>query len=684
MTPKNTHFSARELAAAAGLSKRAVNKALRGLQPAECKSSPFGPPANCWAVDMLPESLRRRLVNVANQHGYETVEDLLSQVQPAQTATRSSDVTTMGSHDPALQSLIDGVSSRQPHILWHHVFIYWEALLAADQCNGGLKSAVLTCLASNFPGLAPGIEALRRSFDRKFQSWMENGRTAGILKDKRVGLKPKSKSLCPACAGLYQKSLVTFRADEAHAWRESYPEFCEACRERHSYDIREYKSRVPHSVRREFGPLTEAAVKFHRSPKSVRTEIPFIPQDPFRYTPGDVFSGDDVTPEIWSYIQLPTGEFIVGRWQLLISFDKASGCPLSYRHIPSASFSAVDVQLMTKKTVLNYGLPRNGFSYEKGTFGARIIAGERQGRWEWRSLEHTELGLCEKLGLSLHQPNGPTGKPRVENGIGIIQRMMRGEPGWAGNNERFTMPEALEDFLRKVRAGKASPVGVLWSFEQWHKRIGEILDKFANEPQNTEALPGISPIEAWAKSVNSHPLKPLPEELHYLLQTHECKKRVTIKKAITISRHMKRPLVYADENTGRFINQDVRVYRDLEHPELIYFSDMAQSEFHCVKEVGNMEKTEGLAAAKRACHAHIGPAKALAATVPVPVATIGRDSDYSKAEKEVGRSLIRKRKEYQDEQRAAQEAENVRARTGQTLFAEGREEYLRENPEARV
>ena len=110
---------------------------------------------------------------------------------------------------------------------------------------------------------------------------------------------------------------------------------------------------------------------------------------------------------------------------------------------------------------------------------------------------------------------------------------MRPLPGFVGFNHRDYNPELLNDFLRRVDAGKEHPREMFLGFNQFRDVLDAELMAYAQEPQNGRWLPGVSPVEVWKNGIGqfpgvaSSPLRRLNPSARHLLSTHWRKVNVT-------------------------------------------------------------------------------------------------------------------------------------------------------------
>jgi hypothetical protein len=312
-------------------------------------------------------------------------------------------------------------------------------------------------------------------------------------------------------------------------------------------------------------------------------------------------------------------------------------------------------------TVNAGGLPRVGCYFERGVWAARLIEGPHRRGCEWNPWRETERGLREHgLNLDVRHATTPRAKP-IEGLFRILQERMRCEPGFVGFDERRDEREVMQDFLARARRGKEHPGNELLSMKQWKQRVGEILQAFADDPQNGKMLPGVSPAEAWWNGIGGkpgvadRPLRHLPDEARFLLATHKRPVEVTpqgIRFGIG-----NREFVYWGESLAPYVNRRVLAFFNLECPELLVCSDLARANYFAVKAVSAPAMTanrECLADLNRQRAAFTKPGKTAFGRLPKPLAsTITRDTEPDARTRELGAFVNAATEQHRTEEQAA-------------------------------
>lgn len=248
------------------------------------------------------------------------------------------------------------------------------------------------------------------------------------------------------------------------------------------------------------------------------------------------------------------------------------------------------------------------------------------------------------IGLKVRHadPGNPRSKP-IERTIGLLQEMMRNEPGFVGFNERDDRRERMQDFLARVRSGKEHPGNELLHKGAWSARIATLLEEFAHEPQNGRMLPGQSPAEAWQAGLAMRPLRRLAPEQRFVLSTH-CQ-RVTVSARDGIRLKIRgQTRRYLGDATGPFIGRGVLAFYNLDAPELLTISDLDRTHYATVPEFKPLPAMDATAAqfdaAREQISGHTAPARALWKGVRHQVgASVTRDALHDEPTPELGMAI---------------------------------------------
>ena len=457
----------------------------------------------------------------------------------------------------------------------------WAALIKSQ----APREAVLDYAFSALPGLARTRKSLAKTFRRKLKA----------PKDGRPGKSGRpGAALCPGCEALVTGAAVDLDGDIAQAWRRLHlsKKLCQKCVGLWHFDVRSNKSYVPLAVRNQVGPRVAVAVPWRHGPKRVRLLSPYVLRRR-DIGPGDIFEGDDVTwnHEFYLWDTDESGRPYVGRGECLLFLDRGSWYPLGYRLIAGevdqsgrqrpAHYTGVDIRLGVLHVHDRIGLPRLGFQFENGIWKSRLVAGRSVRGWRFNPWRNFESGLNgEGIILGTKGPavrHALPGNPRtkiIERMIRCTQERMRSLPGFVGFNHREYKPELLDDFLRRVDAGKEHPREMFLSFKEFRDVLDGELMAYAAEPQNGQWLPGVSPVEVWKNGIGqfpgiaSSPLRKLAPSARHLLSTHWRSVGVT-ERGIRFEVGSRALVFWADELIA-WKHKTLPVRWNIEEPELLH------------------------------------------------------------------------------------------------------------------
>lgn len=416
--------------------------------------------------------------------------------------------------------------------LFDAAFRQLDCIAAANVCTlrePKLKRRLAELLWQAVPALAKTEAALCRSFDRKLTAWRVGGKAVAAITDRRDASGPKAKQLCAACREQVKGAAVSLDGDLAQAWRRMMlpPKLggirtegkglCDTCAGLWHYDVRHNKSYVSRSVRADLWPEIEPCLVHRHGHKTAKLSSPHVRRDWSDIGPADYFVADDQTPNHLLWEPLENGQFYVGRPECLMMLDERTDYPIGYEirigtvdesgRQTAAHYGSKEIRILVLHCNDRIGIPHVGYTFENGAWASRLIDGEPVRGWEFNPWKRVEHGLRDpRLGLVVRHadPGNPRTKP-IERVFGMTQDRMRPQAGFVGFNERTDKREAVQDFLRRVRAGKEHPGNEFHRLASFIKLLDEEMMAFAREPQNGQRLPGVSPLEAWQNGIGGKP-----------------------------------------------------------------------------------------------------------------------------------------------------------------------------------
>ncbi|MCW5549159.1 MAG: hypothetical protein KIT44_09365, partial [Opitutaceae bacterium] len=418
----------------------------------------------------------------------------------------------------AVLNIADNTRPTQPELLlvWDCACNDYQHLLDTGYTDLRARRAVLAGLDASGLPLALTPAALRRTFCRRLDRWIAGGCTPSAIQDQRLVKRPGPLPLSDE----EQKHLLGHAVvgGLSKAWRD-----CIRLGKISPKTAAQFitnpasKSYVPNRIRAALGPTIKMIQPHHLGPHHARMEGAHISSDPTSLRPGDIFSSDDVTNDLYWWQSDPSGKKATKRGQVLLTIDFRTGLILAFALLEE-QYTGSDIRGMVATMNKGYGLPRLYMKFEPGVWKkARVIAGSKH---EIPGME-TELGLREYMDIRYTLPGRPTGKSMVERTIGLIQQRLKQEVGYCGPNEMRIRYESLHRLRLDVDAGRVDPEGRLYSKEQWLERLAEICEEHNQERQDGKYLRGRSPRQAWDEWYDhSDPLTHLSGPALWLLQNH--------------------------------------------------------------------------------------------------------------------------------------------------------------------
>jgi hypothetical protein len=547
----------------------------------------------------------------------------------------------------------------------------WAALLKSQ----APREALLDYAFKSLPGLALTRKALAKAFHRKLKA----------PKDGRPGKAGRpGAALCPDCARAVTGAAVDLDGDIAQAWRRLHLEkkLCGKCVGLWHYDVRSNKSYVPLAVRNQVGPDVASALPWRHGPKRARLLSPYVLRRR-DIGPGDVFESDDVTwnTQFWLWDTDESGRPYVGRGECLLFVDRGSWYPLGYRLIAgavdlanrqkAAHYNGVDIRLGVLHVHDRVGLPRLGFQFENSVWRSRLVVGRKVRGWRFNLWRDFESGLNEE-GIVLGSAgrtvrHAHPGNPRtkiIERQIRCAQERMRPLPGFVGFNHREYKPELLDDFLRRVNAGKEHPREMFLSLSEFRDALDSELMAYAQEPQNGRWLPGVCPMDVWKNGigqfpgVSSQPLRKLAPNVRHLLSTHWRKVDVT-GQGIRFEVGSRALVFWGDELTP-WIHKALPVRWNIEEPELLHCLPPGGTPFTMhARELDSWTATPAELSRNGADRNRwTQHGKAIFDKLPHPlVSQIVRDTEHSGAVHAEGEAIARATEEHRNQKATAEKQE---------------------------
>jgi hypothetical protein len=586
----HTLFTATQIARALGVKRQAAQRLLSGIAPSG-QVIVNGRPASAWLLSALPACSQELLAKRAERLGCRNPEQLLTEPIPEGT-TKPRISLAVQTEFRELQDVVSLFKNREEpaaaekDYLWLRTFELFEEKLATGRARKKVKNALVKFLARNAPFMAPNaaakMDALRVTFNRKYNRWIESDRAAVALQDGRKeksGFHRAPELKAEDRDALIAHAVLNCDGRVSQAWREL------AGKNGLSEELLAYylsnpasKSYCPTRIREAVKYEVEMMDDIHHGPRQDKLNGAHINRDWSGVAAMDWLCGDDATLEVYFYVPDGKGWFTLMRGQFLPMIDVRSLRVLGFGLRPEKSYNAAMIRTLITRVCDEHGLPRKGFYFERGIWASsRLLKGDTSA--DPLSWPETELGL-RSLGLRFVHSKLPRSKP-IERVIGALQDLMEGEPGYVGPDEMHEKFERVQKAKLQVATGKVHPAEHFYSLDEWEARLEEICARYNATEQGGKMTGGDSPDAAFFKfrKADDPPIK-LPASCRYLLAHHKRPVKVT-RNGITLG-FGNEVFNYCDGKTGPLKGHTVLAWFNPELPETLTVTDMNRENAFCL------------------------------------------------------------------------------------------------------
>ncbi len=519
------------------------------------------------------ELLRRTLERDGGLGDFCRLEIFLPSKPSAKTAARLAE-SPLAEEFQGIQGYIDACqnplepSKTERRGIWGLALEKYEALAQSGLGAAAAARRLRKFLFARAPFLAPSREALAKAWTRKQAVFEKGGRNPKALRDRREENGDPFELPENDAFLLVGLAARNYRGNLSPAWRDLLHgcpagRFSAAVVSRYSGHAGT-KSHVPAKVRHDHAGTAELLWLWFCG--QVDDTMGHIDRS-YDGIPSMVCSvWDDFTMPCYYYAPDGNGWFVVTRGQILLAADFRSLCVIGWSMQPQRNYDSLTIRSLCTHVFAEHGIPLILY-FERGIWQNSALLKGRAGT----PFTETEQGLKE-LGIKFIHATTARAKT-VERVGGLLQDLMGGEPGYCGRDERRDAPEGLRRQIAEVETRKTHPSRFFYSFEEWQRRFGEIVDKYNHEPQEGKILAGLSPSEAMRKFADeSDPPRTLTPEFRYLLANHKAAKEVTLN-GITF-KIGKRNFNYRGESIAHLVGRTVLAWFDPENPEEIVVTDM--------------------------------------------------------------------------------------------------------------
>ncbi|HEY0551555.1 MAG TPA: hypothetical protein VGF13_18265, partial [Verrucomicrobiae bacterium] len=361
--------------------------------------------------------------------------------------------------------------------------IWLAAFRCADRLTGeGLERSqaerrVRAFLFARASFRAVSRDALLKAFARKVAAWLADNRDAAALLDKRKDNTGNHGGYEVPDA---DRDLILHRAVWKHggearpAWTELH-----AGRELSAETLSHYTDawNVPRKVMDLIVHELPLLSILHRSRRDWNMRKGYVTRSYEGIPSLFCYQADDVTPDLACWVPGPDGRPRIIRPQTILTIDFRSMMIIGRASLPRAQYTSFDIFRATEEVLAEHGFPKL-FYWEMGIWKkSKILKGET----DPLSLTEISQGFGE-FGIEFQHAIHPRSKT-VERVIGFIQRSFRGEPGYCGH-ERTEPIDSFYEQKRLAESGKVAPGKYFYSFDEWDRRVGELVDRYNDTEQH--------------------------------------------------------------------------------------------------------------------------------------------------------------------------------------------------------
>jgi hypothetical protein len=477
-------------------------------------------------------------------------------------------------------------SKTEQRAVWTLALEKYGSLVSAGMPARRAARRVRSFLFAKASFLAPTRDALLKAFDRKRTALESSAGDPKALRDRReqngerFDLPEQDRDL------LIHKAVFYYRGDVAPAWRDLVSNgFSEPVRQRY-FGKAASKSHVPTSVMDSVSSEVEVLTVMHQGPRAFDSITGHVDRSYDGIASLKCMSADDFTMPVYYYVPDGKGWFILTRGQILLFSDFRTLRIIGWSMQPDRNYSSLTIRSLCTHVFAEHGVP-SVLQFERGIWeSSTLIKGRDPAPFEFTEVVQ---GLRE-FGIRFIHSIRPRSKT-VERIGGLVQDLMEAEPGYCGRNERVDAPETLRKQMAEVEARKVHPSRCFYSYEDWHRRFGEIVGQYNAAPQQGRILAGLSPDTALIKFADAEdPPMQFSAGLRYLL-AHDKQPDVVTLDGIRF-KVGKKEFHYLGNEIAHLVGHHVLRWFDPENPETLVVTDMQRRNPICVARLPEVSALE--------------------------------------------------------------------------------------------
>jgi hypothetical protein len=482
-------------------------------------------------------------------------------------------------------------SETERHGIWTLALEKFTSLIRAGTPEKSAARRVRQFLFARAKSLVPSgnRNALRMAFERKLEKWQSANGEAKALRDGRENNGAKFELPEDDRDALIHRAVFYYRGDIAPAWRDLRRKgFSPVVLERYTGNASK-KSYVPASVMDSIGSEVEILTVMHRGRRAFDSIKGHVTRNYDGLSSLQCVSGDDFTMNTYFYVPDGKGWFELTRGQVILFIDWRSARILGWALEPRKSYSSLTIRSLCTHVFGEFGVPEVLY-FERGIWKNATLL---KGKTDPFTFAEISQGLRE-FGIQFKHAIRPRTKT-VERIGGMFQDIAEAEPGYCGRDERRDAPESLRKQMDEVETRKVHPSKYFYSFEQWNRRIGELVGKYNAEPQQGHMLAGLSPERAFEVHMDStNPPIQFSAALRYRLAHDRRLVRVTLN-GVTIQIG-KQKFNYRGPEIAHLVGRDQIIWFDPENIETCVLTNPDESNPICVSRSENPSVLESLIA----------------------------------------------------------------------------------------
>jgi hypothetical protein len=456
-------------------------------------------------------------------------------------------------------------TSDENALIWTVCCEYVADAVGSGEKQKRAQSRVLGLLAKSGVAIARTPEALRKNFKRKYQSWWTGGQKLTALQDSRPLTSGFNRAPEPTESDrlkLIGHARFVCGGDISRAWRELL-QGGELSVDLAGYYLNNSRSKsyVPRAIRKAIARDVKVLDAYHHGPREHKLRGAHHTRDWSGVAAGEWFQSDDLTAPVYFYKQTERRNELT-RGQFLPMIDERTTKILGFVLIQERNYNSLDIRSLITLVCSEHGLPRKGFSFERGIWkSSKILTGKRGFDLQGEA----DMGL-RRLGMRFRHAQLPRGKV-IERTIGQIQDLMESLPGYCGRDERLDRFERFQRIKLDVEAGRAKAEEHFLSAEEILLAFQNIVHQYNAEPQQGRKLNGLSPNDGWNVLQGTEPRIRYQADLLYFLASDVRKLKIG-RNGITVTIG-KKWFNYKGQETGKRQGEIVYAWFNPQRPETL-------------------------------------------------------------------------------------------------------------------